>query len=400
MRDAARLQAAIEILDAVIAAARSEGAAADTLVRRHFATRRYAGSRDRARVRDLVWEAIRAFGDPPPSGRAAMVALALSRRPDLLPLFDGSPHGPAPIVAGEAAALPSAVPPWLAGRLEASLGPAWEREAVALLGRAPLDLRVNALKAPSPADIAAVAASLPGPPVPVSGLPRPLPHALRLAEPVPLDRHPALLEGLVEVQDAGSQLATAMCEAAPGETVVDLCAGAGGKTLALAAAMQGRGRIIACDSDRRRLSQLGPRASRAGAAAMIETRLLDPGRETDRLGDLAGRADCVLVDAPCSGSGTWRRNPELRWRLTPARLRRLQRLQAHLLDTALGLVRPGGRLVHVVCSVLLEEGADQVADLISRAAFSGLKVEVCEAVQLTPASHGCDGFFVARVRSL
>jgi 16S rRNA (cytosine967-C5)-methyltransferase len=400
LRDAARLQAAIDILDSVIDAARTEGAAADTLAARHFATRRYAGSKDRAAVRDLVWEAIRTFGDPPPSGRAAMVSLALTHRHDLLPLFDGSEHGPAAIVSGDTAALPAPVPAWLVPLLEDSLGPDWAREADALLARAPLDIRVNALKAPHAQDVAAVAAALPVSAEPVSGLPHDLPHARRLAAPVALERHPAHLDGLFEVQDAGSQLAAAMCDAAPGETLVDLCAGAGGKTLALAAAMAGQGRLIAADTDRKRLALLPARAERAGAAAMIETRLLDPGREADQLADLAGEADGVVVDAPCSGSGTWRRNPELRWRLTPERLDRLQRLQARLLDLALDLLRPEGRLIYIVCSVLRPEGADQVAALLRRAAFSGRKVEVCEAVQLTPARHGCDGFFVARMRRL
>ncbi|MFN7177281.1 MAG: RsmB/NOP family class I SAM-dependent RNA methyltransferase [Thermaurantiacus sp.] len=400
MRDSARLQAAIEILDAVIEAARTEGAAADTLIARYFASRRYAGSGDRAAVRELVWEAIRTFGEPPCSGRAAMVSLALSRRPDLLPMFDGSQHAAKPIAAGEAANLPAPVPLWLVPMLEKSLGVDWEQETNALLGRAPLDIRVNALKARSQDEIRHVADALPASATPITGLPRVLPHALRLAEPVALDRHPLHGAGLFEVQDAGSQLAAAMCEASAGETVVDLCAGAGGKTLALAAAMAGRGRLIAADTDRRRLSQLAPRAERAGAFCIIEARLLNPGREIGALGDVTEQADCVVVDAPCSGSGTWRRNPELRWRLSPARLERVLRLQAHLLDVAVALVRPGGRLVYIVCSVLQQEGFQQVQGIVERAAFSARKLELCEALQLTPARHGCDGFFVARLRKL
>jgi 16S rRNA (cytosine967-C5)-methyltransferase len=183
--------------------------------------------------------------------------------------------------------------------------------------------------------------------------------------------------------------------------VVDLCAGAGGKTLALAAQMGGRGRIIACDADRARLSRLAPRAMRAGVAT-VDTRLLDPGREADALADLRSAADLVVVDAPCTGTGTWRRNPEARWRLTPARLERASATQARLLDVAAALVRPGGRLVHIVCSLLDEEGANQAAAFLRRhpdwrsepiALLAG--VAHGQGWRLTPAADGTDGFFVA-----
>ena len=191
--------------------------------------------------------------------------------------------------------------------------------------------------------------------------------------------------------------------AQPGETVIDLCAGAGGKTLALAAAMDNRGTLLACDTDRGRLSRLPPRAERAGAA-IIETLLLNPGREAEALAAHAGRADAVLVDAPCSGSGTWRRNPEARWRLSPRELTRLGLLQARLLDLAATLVRPGGRLVYATCSLLDGEGADQVAAFLARNDRFRADSLALEAglprgsgYRLTPYHDGTDGFFVARL---
>jgi 16S rRNA (cytosine967-C5)-methyltransferase len=182
---------------------------------------------------------------------------------------------------------------------------------------------------------------------------------------------------------------------------VDLCAGAGGKTLALAAEMRNEGRLIATDSDRGRLSRLPPRGERAGVT-IAETRLLDPGAEAAALADLAGQADMVLIDAPCSGTGTWRRNPETRWRATPDRLKRLTELQARLLDLAATLLKPGGTLVYAVCSLLHEEGRDQAAALSARSSLVPAPVPIQagrpagSGVLLTPGHDGTDGFFVAR----
>jgi 16S rRNA (cytosine967-C5)-methyltransferase len=207
---------------------------------------------------------------------------------------------------------------------------------------------------------------------------------------------------LVEVQDEGSQLLSFACGAAPGMLVVDLCAGAGGKTLALAAEMANEGRILASDVDRNRLSRLPLRLERAGAR-IVESRLLDPGRELEALADVAGQADLVLVDAPCSGTGTWRRNPETRWRLTPDRLDRLVALQARLLDLAAYLVRPGGHLVYAVCSLLGQEGRSQAeAFAIRRSSWVSKPVPIMAGRGagpgrlLTPGHDGTDGFFVAR----
>ena len=387
MTPAARVQSAIELLDLVIAAATAQGAPADRILGDWFKGHRFAGSKDRRAIRELVYSAIRACGPVPASGRAAMLRLAESDGA-LAGLFDGSGYGPAAITPDEAAADGGIAPDWLTERLAAS--GISGGEAGALLERAPLDLRVNTLKATRmklelPAEAAPTAA----------------PRGLRLAPGIPVEQWDAYKDGWIEVQDIGSQFACISVGAQPGETVIDLCAGGGGKTLALAAAMENRGRLIASDTDRQRLSRLTPRAIRAGATT-IETRLLDPGRELELLADIAARADAVLVDAPCSGTGTWRRNPEARWRLTPDALARLAATQARLLEIAAALVRPGGRVIYVVCSLLDEEGAGQFDAFLGRhARFRPAPVEIpigtpCrKGKRLTPFHDGTDGFFIA-----
>lgn len=387
MTPQARVQAAIEILDAVIAAARSKGAPADRIISEWFRTRRYAGSKDRRAVRELVYAAIRRCGDIPVSGRSAMLRVA-EGDPALAALFDGSRHGPASVAPGEPVAGGGSAPEWLAEALAASGVDAAGQAA--LLTRAPVDIRINPLKAaqadlPEPGE-ATIAAG-----------------ARRYPPDTPVEQWPAYQAGAIEVQDAGSQLVCTALAARPGEAVVDLCAGAGGKTLALAGAMDDRGRLLACDADRARLARLAPRAERAGVT-IAETRLLDAGREGEALRDWADAADGVLIDAPCSGTGTWRRNPESRWRLTPAEVARLAALQGRLLDLAATLVRPGGRMVYVVCSLLDAEGADRIAAFL--AAHPGWRAvplalgagqERGAGLRLTPQFDACDGFFVARL---
>jgi 16S rRNA (cytosine967-C5)-methyltransferase len=226
------------------------------------------------------------------------------------------------------------------------------------------------------------------------------PWGLRLAADTKVDDHPAFADGLVEVQDEGSQLIALACHPEGGMGILDLCAGAGGKSLALASAAP-KAEIIASDTNRTRVAQLPTRAERAGTA--IAVRLLDGGREATQLADLEGQCDIVLIDAPCSGSGTWRRNPEGRWRLTPERLDRLVKLQRRLLDLAVPLVKPGGALVYATCSIIRAEGADQARNFLGRhsswlvqdVSFDGGRADGPGRL-LTPAHDATDGFFVAR----
>ncbi|WP_299328027.1 RsmB/NOP family class I SAM-dependent RNA methyltransferase [Parasphingopyxis sp.] len=391
MTPAARVQAAIELLDEIIAAAQSSGPAADTLIKRYFAERRYAGSKDRRAVRELVYAAIRRYGTPPHDGRAAMVGLTQDR-PELQDAFDGSRYGPPPIAENEVGALQSGLPEWLRARFADAIDDA---DIASLSGRAPLDIRVNLEKIDRDTVMAALddaeAGSLSD-------------TAVRLPQGFPVEQHALWRDGLVDIQDEGSQYIVDCCDARPGMTVVDLCAGAGGKTLALYDRMAGKGRLIACDTDRKRLSRLEPRAQRSGIGT-IETRFLNPGRESEALADLADQADIVLVDAPCSGTGTWRRNPEARWRLTEAAIQRFADTQRHLLETAAPLVKPGGFLVYAVCSLLAEEGDGQIAHFLqSRSDFSKVPpasrkgAESQAGLVLTPARHGTDGFFFARLQ--
>ncbi len=381
MTPSARLQSAIEVTDLIIASARDNGPAADSIITNWFKERRYAGSGDRRAVRDLVYRAIRTFGRPPHTARAGFVALV-----DLHPLFDGSTHGPAVLTKNENPAAPSLIPAWLEDKIAIE-----EREA--LLGRAPFDLRAN----PRMTTRDNLMSLLEGAQA-IEGTA----HGLRLPDHIPLANRPEL-NGLVEVQDAGSQMIAAACQAQPGQRILDLCAGAGGKTLALAADMNGEGHLLACDTDRARLQRLEPRAHVAGVSN-INVRLLNPTQELAMLDDQIDQNDTVLVDAPCSGSGTWRRNPELRWRLTKPRLEAVIELQARLLQLGTAFVKPGGALVYAVCSLIPGEGRAQIEAFLAanpdwRADHVGLTVGRQEGSgwKLTPAHDGCDGFFIARL---
>ena len=336
MTPAARTQAAIELLDAIIASAAAGGAAADTLIARYFATRRYAGSKDRRAVRELVYAAIRQAGPVPASGRAAVLALA-DLDPALAVNFDGSPHGPAPIDAAEPRAAGGVAPAWLVEALGQS--GLTETQQAALIDRAPLDVRINSLATTREAVLAEWPDATPTPLAPLG---------LRLPNGTPIEQSDLYRAGLIEVQDEGSQLVGAALAPQPGEWLVDLCAGGGGKTLQIGAAM----------------------------------------------------------DAPCSGTGTWRRNPEARWRLTPERLDRLRGMQAQVMSVGADLVKPGGRMVYVVCSLLDAEGSDQIAAFLE--SHPGWSVEAPAQVigtphgtgyRLDPATHGTDGFFVACLRA-
>jgi len=389
MTPAARTQAAIDLVDAVLDAARTGGAAGDQVAKRFFAARRYAGSKDRRAIRTLAYDAIRRFGAVPLNARSAIVALA-DHDEELAATFDGSSYGPAPIDEAEPRAMASYAPAWLVDAFHsAGLNDA---DLAALLERAPLDIRVNRLRS----DRDTVIAELGGEAAPD------LADAIRL----PADTLPdseVLRDGRAEVQDFGSQIVSLAACAEPGGFAIDLCAGGGGKTLAIAAQMAGAGRILATDTDRPRLSRLAPRAARAGVT-IAEPRLLDPGKEAAMLADVAGQADWVIVDAPCSGTGTWRRNPEARWRLTPDRLDRVVATQARLLDVAAGLAAPTGTITYIVCSLLDAEGTGQVDAFLARhREWRSLPLALPRGrvhgprMRLTPASDSTDGFFVARL---
>lgn len=330
--------------------------------------------------------------------------------------FSGGRFAPAPLDPAELATLrrleghtlehrgmPDAVrlevPDWLLPRLGERFGPALEAELQALLQPAPLDLRVNLLKTTREAALAALAAQDPDA-VPTHYSP----WGLRIASRRPITAGPAFQSGLIEIQDEGSQLVAALVDARPGQRVCDFCAGAGGKTLALAMTMNNRGQLVACDTSPARLENATRRLRRAGVSN-VERHLLEPGDKWAKR--RAKGFDRVLVDAPCTGSGTWRRNPDARHRLTEADLAELIVRQAAILDAAALLVRKRGRLVYATCALLEEENEAQVMHFLARHPgfsllplarawpFEGAPPCSGDFLALTPARHGTDGFFAA-----
>lgn len=402
MRPSARVQAAIELLDAIILAARDGGASADVVTARFLRERRYMGSKDRRAVRDLTYDVIRRIGERPQNGRAAMAMLA-AENPELQTLFDGTQYGPEPLSEAERNAdagnrLPAWLKRYLPGFIDA-------QEITALLDRAPLDLRMSAGARDAITQAFPDALFSPH-----------LPYAARLPAGTRLEEHALWREGQIDIQDWGSQAICALCDAASRSAILDLCAGAGGKTLALAQHMADDALLLASDTSRARLSELPPRAARLNLGN-IETRLLNPGKEIAMLSDWQARAECVLIDAPCSGTGIWRRNPEGRWRLDAKRLQRLCDLQARLLDIAAELTQPGGVIVYAVCSLLPREGSAQIASFLERhagwavqlpefpmgrmvSAAGNIAVQSGESphgIALTPAHDATDGFFLTRL---
>ena len=420
MRPAARLAAAIEILDQW----QAEQGPLDRLLAAWGKTHRFAGKQDRLAIADRVYAALRRR-----AGAAHIMGTETSRALVLGSLLledrltteqlaallaEGGPHAPAGLGDKEKERMGRATlddaplwirgdyPHWLHAGLATDFGSALPREMAALAARAPLDLRVNTIRAPRKAARMALA----GEGIAAEDTTH-SPIGLRLPPGAPVQRSRAFLDGLVEVQDEGSQLVSLLAGAEPGATVVDLAAGAGGKSLALAAMMDNRGHILAADIDTARLERLQPRAERAGAR-IIETRLLQDwsGGPDPDFPELHTGADLVLLDAPCSGSGTWRRAPDAKWRLGPAQLAALCRTQATLLRRAAGLVKMGGRLVYVTCSILeAENEAQTAAFLAANPEFEPTFPTVpfpCHTkglgILLTPALTGTDGFYCAIFR--
>lgn len=423
MRPEARLQAAIDILSLWAAGEAPLDAVLAAWGRAH----RFAGAKDRAAIAERVYAVIRNYGallwrmgsDAPRLlvlGSLAEEGVSLA---SIESLFSGARYGPPPLTAEERsrlAAEPGPFPPWARGNypawleplLREAFGDELESEMAALSARAPLDLRVNALKATRAQAMAALAeAGLDAAPCPHA------PWGIRLAAGSPVTRSAAYRDGRVEIQDEGAQIASHLCAAKPGMRVIDLAAGAGGKSLAFAADMADRGRILACDVEAKRLGELAHRAKRAGAH-IIEPLLLRPGNRRGppepALVSFVSWADLVVVDVPCSGSGTWRRAPDLKWRLSAERLARYGRLQQRLLSQAAGLVAPGGRLCYITCSVLRSENEAQIEAfcqgypefrLISPHTLqkaAGLTLAQKEdglGIRLSPGRHGTDGFFIA-----
>jgi 16S rRNA (cytosine967-C5)-methyltransferase len=405
MTPAARLQMAIEILEGLDKTAQPT----DRFLKSWFRIRRFAGSKDRREIANRVFAVQRTraalahrMGDAP---RALVIAALLEAGEDIPALFTGGGYGPEPLSDAERAAIaatPALAPLWVRGEfpqfLETELSRAFGGrlldEMVALQSRAPADLRVNTLKAQRDEVIAALNADG----VLCAATPY-APHGIRIGSDATNLSKSALFEsGAFEFQDEAAQIASALCAAAPGMRVLDLAAGAGGKSLAFAASMQNQGEIVACDLRGEALFKLEKRALRAGAT-IIKTLPLDHAQPS-------GSFDMVLVDAPCTGSGTWRRQPELRWRLTPERIAYLVSVQDGLLDQAAALVRPGGRLFYATCSILGCENQDRIAAFQSRhPGFTPLNLAenwphdpppgLAEDFRASPATTGTDGFYCA-----
>ncbi len=291
---------------------------------------------------------------------------------------------------------------WLDASFARAFADARGEEGAALAAPAPLDLRANTLKADRAKLIAALGESprLKEPPQPTPYAPAGVRIPWAQGRTFPWATEQSFVKGWFEVQDEGSQLAALMSGAAPGMQVADVCAGGGGKTLALAAAMQNKGQIYAFDIDGRRLAPLNERLDRSGAR---NVQIRAPARTRDVLADLRDKMDLVFVDAPCTGSGTWRRNPDAKWRLRPGALEKRLAEQREALALAAPLVKPGGRLCYVTCSVLPEENEDQIAAFLAAdegfeaapLAFSAPGYARGQAIQMTPLQTGCDGFFVS-----
>jgi len=405
MTPAARLQMAIDILEGLEKTTQPT----DRFLKSWFRIRRFAGSKDRRAIAEQVFAAQRRraqlshrMGSDTP--RARIIAARLESAEDIAALFSGG-YGPAPLSDAEQAAIAATPAPapdwvtgeyplWLEGELKRAFGDDLPNEMAAFIDRAPTDIRVNTLKASREEVLATLG---------VACAPTPFaPHGIRIGgDATQLSKSPLFESGAFEFQDEAAQIASVLCGAQPGMRVLDLAAGAGGKSLALAAAMHNQGEIIASDVRGEALFELEKRSARAGVT-IIKTLPLDHGQPS-------GDFDLVLVDAPCSGTGTWRRQPELRWRMTPGWLAALTETQDKLLNQAAPLVRPGGRLVYATCSVLPTENQDRVEAFLARhPGFTPIHLAQAWGsspppglgpdFRASPAKTGTDGFYCAGLR--
>lgn len=433
MTPAARLSAAIGLLDEILTFRRPLA----VILKDWGNANRYAGSGDRNAVGNLVHDSLRVKAssawlmgcrdDAAVTGRAVVLGMLRRLRgmdvSAIAALCSGERFAPEPLTEAERAALeansldgaPFPVlgdyPEWLEPSLAAAFGESRLAEGQAMASRAPVDLRVNALKLIRLKALEALGHLNPEPtPISPLGL-RLLPNA---DGRVPhIQSEPAFLKGAVEVQDEGSQLVSLLVGAEPGMQILDLCAGGGGKTLAMASEMNNKGQIFATDSDQRRLAPIHDRLTRAGVR---NVQVRTPRNGVMPLDDLAGKLDLVLVDAPCTGTGTWRRHPDAKWRMRPNSLAQRVDEQRAVLDHAASFVKPGGRLVYVTCSLLDEENGAQVAafrerhpdfasiDLAAEAKQRNLPalaafgdVRGC-GLLLSPHRTQTDGFFIAALR--
>ncbi|HPF47293.1 MAG: RsmB/NOP family class I SAM-dependent RNA methyltransferase [Alphaproteobacteria bacterium] len=408
MIPSARIEAVIDLTAQVAHSLKENGPAADVIVRNFFSTRRYAGSKDRRRITGLLYEIIRQWGflaDISDTNPRLMVMAALKQMDDdPLKYFTGETHAPDQLTDREKKFLETLpqeqedhhrlnYPKWMEAALKERFGVKFNEELLALNERAPLTLRIarNSEKIITfleDKDIAyhrGIHAN----------------SALIIEEQQQIRDWPIYREGLVEIQDEAAQLAVKYVELRPGQQVMDLCAGAGGKALAAAGYMKNKGQIYAFDIHESRLKELKLRAKRA-KQHIFQSYVLTPKNRNEKLAEFKEKMDRVIVDVPCSGTGTWRRNPESKWRMTPDLLKEYINTQTTLLEEAWQAVKPGGRVAYMTCSVLKSENEDQILSFLKKhedAALVPIKKNGIEqldgTLQLSPYSRGTDGFFVA-----
>ena len=427
MKPPARFQAAIEIIELC----HTQDIPAKAIVAEYLRKRRYIGSKDRRNIGDTVFAIIRdryyiEWQLSQIGAKACARALAFGHLikinkslTGLMSLFDGAPYSPSALTQAENTWIPRYLkacnqqpsdmpcwvrgnyPPWLQGELVKSFGKELIPEMRALNAEAPMDVRVNTTKSNRASLLKALERNG------LNAMPTKYArNGIHIFDRPALRTTKEYREGFMEIQDEGSQIIASLVAAESGHCVIDFCAGAGGKSLALAENCLPNGRIISCDTSADRLSKMNPRLTRAGIKN-VEARQLKSG--TNWLDSAKQSAHRVLVDVPCSGTGTWRRTPDARTGLTPEKLSAYQQNQSQILDTASALVKPGGRLIYATCSVLESENMGQVQDFLHRQRMfklipigpiwlekiGSLDVPVTDTLQLTPRQHGVDGFFIA-----